>query len=105
MLRLCVGLHINQILSAHIQYIVALSTFESHKNPAYFSDPERFWPERWMGQEIDPATGNRLKCDDAYIPFGIGKRMCAGKHLAQSMIKLLLTKVHNNYYHTFHLIL
>ncbi|KAF2095562.1 cytochrome P450 [Rhizodiscina lignyota] len=46
-----------------------------HHNPTYFSEPDKFIPERWL----DGGTGDNL---EASQPFSIGPRGCIGKHLA-----------------------
>ena len=45
-----------------------------HRHPAYWSDPDRFIPERWL------AEGDRPKL--AYFPFGAGPRVCIGERFA-----------------------
>jgi cytochrome P450 len=47
-----------------------------HHNREYFSDPERFIPDRWAGE----ATQRLPRF--AYFPFGGGARICIGKHFA-----------------------
>lgn len=50
---------------------VAISIYELHHNPAYWEQPERFDPKRFL-QPPPPV----------YIPFGAGPRMCIGNHFA-----------------------
>lgn len=44
-----------------------------HRRPDFFSDPERFNPDRWLDGEPPPF---------AYIPFGAGARRCIGEEFA-----------------------
>lgn len=53
-------------------------------DPKYFEKPESFYPERFLGEnkkDINP---------DAYIPFGIGPRMCIGNRFALLETKIML---------------
>lgn len=45
-----------------------------HRHPAYWSEPDRFMPERWL------VEGDRPKL--AYFPFGAGPRLCIGERFA-----------------------
>ncbi|MCB1616830.1 MAG: cytochrome P450 [Pseudomonadales bacterium] len=55
---------------------VAVSTYGSHRNPAFFPDPERFDPHR---QKPDTLW--------AFIPFGGGPHKCAGNAFALMQLK------------------
>lgn len=53
----------------------------------YFTDPETFWPERWLiaagHPEYQYAGTEKFKHNsDAFIPFSFGPHNCAGKNLA-----------------------
>ncbi|CAL7948655.1 unnamed protein product [Xylocopa violacea] len=59
-------------------------TFPLHRDPKYFSDPEKFDPERFNienARNINPYV---------YIPFGVGPRKCIGNRFALMEIKILL---------------
>jgi len=58
---------------------VAISTYGSHRNPAYFPDPERFDPHR--------PGANTPEMMWAYIPFGGGPHKCAGNAFALMQLK------------------
>jgi cytochrome P450 len=45
-----------------------------HCDPRWYSEPDRFSPERWLG--------NRVQRRFTYAPFGIGPRVCIGQHFA-----------------------
>jgi cytochrome P450 len=73
--------------------IATSSALTLHREETYFSDSERFVPERWF--EGDGAT---LKERTAQlIPFGYGARICLGKALATMEIKMLIAKLYLNY--------
>ncbi|KAH0547061.1 hypothetical protein KQX54_016896 [Cotesia glomerata] len=54
-----------------------------HRDPQYYPNPDKFEPERFMDDEKD--TFNQA----AYMPFGIGPRMCIGNRFALLEIKVL----------------
>lgn len=56
-----------------------------HRNPEIFPEPERFRPERFLGEE---APSGR-----AWVPFGAGARHCIGSHLGMLTIKTVLRSV------------
>lgn len=55
--------------------IIFLSLYLIHHNPALFSDPKSFKPERWLGDE-----GKEV--EQYYVPFSRGTRSCIGMNLA-----------------------
>lgn len=56
-----------------------------HSDPEVFPQPERFMPERFLG---DSRPSSRV-----WIPFGAGSRHCIGSHLALLTIKTVLRTV------------
>lgn len=62
-----------------------------HRMADYFSEPERFWPERF-----DPETGEKQQ-PFAYFPFGAGPRMCIGSTFAMMEARLLLATILQRY--------
>ncbi|KAL6262980.1 hypothetical protein P5V15_005771 [Pogonomyrmex californicus] len=54
-------------------------------DPKYFEEPEKFDPERFLGEK----RKHSLNCG-AYIPFGLGPRMCIGNRFALLETKVLL---------------
>ncbi|QYT03602.1 hypothetical protein H0G86_010550 [Trichoderma simmonsii] len=57
-------------------------------NPNYWTQPDDFIPERWLG---DPNFANdRREC---FQPFSTGPRNCIGKNLAYSEMRLILARV------------
>nr|XP_004663909.1 1,25-dihydroxyvitamin D(3) 24-hydroxylase, mitochondrial [Jaculus jaculus] len=55
-----------------------------------FEDASQFQPERWLGKEkkINPF---------AHLPFGLGKRMCVGRRLAELQLHLALCWIVRKY--------
>ncbi|WP_102126745.1 cytochrome P450 [Deinococcus planocerae] len=52
---------------------VSVNILLLQRNARYWSEPDAFRPERWLGGGRTP---------DAFMPFGAGARMCIGNHLA-----------------------
>ncbi|MDQ7906485.1 cytochrome P450 [Phytohabitans sp. ZYX-F-186] len=52
-----------------------LSPWVTHRDPAWWPEPERFRPERWL----DGPPPERY----AYFPFGSGPRQCVGNEFAE----------------------
>jgi cytochrome P450 len=47
-----------------------------HRDPRWYPEPERFSPERWLGNQVQRRF--------TYAPFGIGPRVCIGQHFAMA---------------------
>ncbi|OQU98959.1 hypothetical protein CLAIMM_04668 [Cladophialophora immunda] len=67
---------------------VYISQYAINHSPDYFVDPEKFLPERWLGNE-------RFKQDNhnAFNPFSYGPRNCLGKNLAYMEMRMIMTKI------------
>lgn len=55
------------------------------RDPNCWNDPLSFEPERFLGSKIDYKGQNY-----EFIPFGAGRRMCAGVPLAHKMLHLII---------------
>ncbi|WP_084657786.1 cytochrome P450 [Thermogemmatispora onikobensis] len=55
---------------------VIMSQYVVHRDPRFYPEPERFFPERWTPE----ARAARPKF--AYFPFGGGPRLCVGEPFA-----------------------
>ncbi|XP_052563928.1 cytochrome P450 9e2-like isoform X4 [Culex pipiens pallens] len=63
---------------------VLIPVYAIHHDPKYYSNPERFDPERFSEE-------NRSKINaGAYLPFGIGPRNCIGSRLALMQVKSIV---------------
>jgi cytochrome P450 len=66
---------------------VVMSQWIVHRDPRFFSDPEKFDPDRW-------SNGNLQKLPRfAYFPFGGGPRQCIGASFAMMEAVLLLATI------------
>jgi len=66
----------------HIQY----GAYGVGENPDVYEHPEQFKPERFLG--FDPEI-ERFKI----LPFGIVPRICPGRRLAMSILKLIIASI------------
>jgi cytochrome P450 len=69
---------------------VLVGTYNLHRHPDFWPNPEEFRPERWLDAE---RPSNRY----AYMPFGAGPRTCVGLHFASVEGPLLLALIGRRY--------
>ncbi|XP_019155275.1 PREDICTED: cytochrome P450 82A3-like [Ipomoea nil] len=69
---------------------VVVNVFKVQRDPNFWSDPDVFRPERFLGEhkEID-LRGNHFEL----IPFGSGRRMCPGFSLGLELVELVLANL------------
>jgi cytochrome P450 len=66
--------------------MVIVSPYLLHRHPAHWNAPETFDPQRF-----DPAAS--LRDSSAYMPFGAGPRVCAGRLFATGETTLVLAMI------------
>lgn len=64
--------------------IILMSPYVVHRDPRWFSQPERFDPDRWLPERAEARP------KFAYFPFGGGARVCIGERFASMEGVLLL---------------
>src|SRR5262249_28085767 len=67
--------------------LVLLSPYITQRDPRYFSEPDRFLPDRWTPEfkaSLPPF---------AYFPFGGGSRRCIGEPFAWMELMLLVSTI------------
>lgn len=76
-------------LLLRLQTVLMINSQALGSNEEYFDNGKQFRPERWLQDKnsINPF---------AYVPFGIGKRMCIGRRLAELQIQLALCWVRSH---------
>lgn len=63
---------------------VLMFAYATHRHPEFWSDPERFDPDRFLPEQV------QARHPIAYMPFGGGNRVCIGMNFAlQEMIMAL----------------
>ncbi|XP_035682428.1 cytochrome P450 2D9-like [Branchiostoma floridae] len=55
-------------------------------DPAYWPDPDRFDPERFLD-----AEGNVIDKPESFLPFSGGRRVCIGEKLARMELFLFFS--------------
>ena len=67
--------------------VIYFSQWAIHRDARFFSEPERFNPDRWQ----DNLEQRLPRC--VYFPFGAGARVCIGKALSMMEATLILAMV------------
>ncbi|MBC8171478.1 MAG: cytochrome P450 [Anaerolineae bacterium] len=70
---------------------VVISAYGTHRNPAYWEQPDTFIPERFSKEREDSIHKY------SYIPFGGGPRVCIGFSFAMMETQLLLATMAQRY--------
>ncbi|MGW0192921.1 cytochrome P450 [Nonomuraea sp. NPDC003201] len=60
---------------------VLFSLYRLHRDPRWWSDPDRLVPERWLEPRAAPVR-------HTYLPFGAGPRVCVGTQLGMMQLTL-----------------
>ncbi|KAF7279570.1 hypothetical protein GWI33_007032 [Rhynchophorus ferrugineus] len=68
---------------------VLLYTYGIHRNPKYYTDPDRFIPERF--------ESNNGRLPFSYLPFSAGLRNCIGQRFAMLELLSVISKVIRNF--------
>ncbi|EIW58796.1 cytochrome P450 [Trametes versicolor FP-101664 SS1] len=64
--------------------LIIVNQWAMSRDPAYFPDPENFYPERFLlNGQLNPAIR-----DPAKFVFGFGRRICPGLHFAEAALFL-----------------
>lgn len=70
---------------------VATCIYSVQRNPAYFSNPDQFIPERWLPEN---QSEDKLKlAKRALVPFSLGSRGCLGKNVAIMELTMTLAQI------------
>ncbi|XP_055903736.1 probable cytochrome P450 304a1 [Eupeodes corollae] len=72
--------------------IIIPSLYAFHCDKRIWNDPENFRPERFLTED-----GKLCLKSDVSLPFGAGKRLCAGETFARNMLFLLFSTLCQNF--------
>lgn len=67
---------------------VVINAWAIGRDPEAWTDPEKFWPERFVSSNID-LRGR----DFQLIPFGSGRRGCPGMQLGLTVVKQVVAQL------------
>ncbi|PSR70846.1 hypothetical protein PHLCEN_2v13287 [Hermanssonia centrifuga] len=71
-----------------------LHFYSVQRDPRNFSDPNSFWPERWLIAGGHMAFSEKLVHNpNAFVPFSHGPANCVGKSLAMSEMRIVICQM------------
>ncbi|KAI0941150.1 hypothetical protein AcV7_002792 [Taiwanofungus camphoratus] len=78
--------------------IVATQAWSMHRDTEVFPFPESFSPERWLPVEgVEGEDDRLLRMTQRMMPFGLGTRLCAGRNLAQIVLRIVIAAIVTNF--------
>lgn len=66
--------------------LITLCHFATSRDPAVFPNPNEFLPHRWLNKD-------HTHHPYASVPFGVGKRSCIGRRIAELKLYLALSRI------------
>lgn len=74
------------------QTLVSVQPYTTQRDPAYFPEPDKFDPSRWINADGAINPGNP-EVQDMMLVWGKGPRMCSGQYMATMELKILLARL------------
>ncbi|KAI9929458.1 hypothetical protein MW887_000930 [Aspergillus wentii] len=75
--------------------VVSASYRNLHRNPEFWPQPMRYWPERWLeGSAREGAPEPDVR---AYFPFSSGKHACIGKNFAWAEMQMVVANLFSRF--------
>jgi cytochrome P450 len=71
---------------------IFISPYAMHRNPAYWPEPERFDPDRFLDERQKQIT------PDMYLPFGVGARTCIGNSISELIMRITLAMIYARFH-------
>lgn len=70
--------------------LVHTNSYTIQRSDRYWADPTLFKPERWLENGPDLYSDD---CKATFKPFGLGARVCIGKHVALQNLRYTLANL------------
>src|SRR5690606_742671 len=74
--------------------LIAFSPYLLHRDPAVYTDPEVFDPERFLS---GPRGPGKSPSASQFLPYGRGVHTCLGRNLARQEIMVAIARLLRNY--------
>nr|CAG8587266.1 10477_t:CDS:2 [Entrophospora candida] len=74
---------------------LAINMMGLHKNPNYWKEPMEFNPSRFLANSSN--SNEEIYNKNAFMYFGGGLRMCPGRQLAITQLKMMIVLLYNKY--------
>ncbi|KAF2009360.1 cytochrome P450, partial [Aaosphaeria arxii CBS 175.79] len=71
---------------------IGVNVYCMHRNPIYFTKPNVHSPERWIREEANLTDEQWELQLEAFMPFSLGARNCAGKAVVYLEVPLVLAR-------------
>ena len=74
---------------------IVLNIWSIHRDPERYSRPERFEPQRFLGDDTHAAESANLAdvTQRDHFGFGAGRRLCPGTHVAERSMLLAIARI------------
>ncbi|PIA50635.1 hypothetical protein AQUCO_01200087v1 [Aquilegia coerulea] len=81
---------------------VMVNLYAVHHDPSIWVEPYRFMPDRFMTSSVDKGAESDVSLvrnmERSFLPFGAGRRICAGMDLAKLQVAFTLASLINNFH-------
>lgn len=74
---------------------ISIGTYAIHYDERLYHDPDRFFPERYLGHPLTAGAYSVVAnpYDRDQFTFGAGRRICAGSYVAENSMFIILAKM------------
>jgi cytochrome P450 len=75
---------------------IIYNQYSIHRDPSVYENPDEFNPDRFLHQHLQV---NPLSAFDSFelIPFGVGRRICPGNNLGNTVVHFMLANLIHSY--------
>jgi cytochrome P450 len=72
--------------------VVIPNSYAIHTNPAYYPEPDRFMPERFLDPN-HPLAAPEANPNRRHFGFSVGRRECPGMHVADASLYIMISRI------------